>query len=218
MPRVRDFRQFAFRPDRVDRCGRNIGTKVYWKLYAIENTIRIVLHSVLSVQVNPNWWSLAVDARIVGNVQRFRRNYAANLHNASPGTHDIHLTFLSDLTEIMRANSHLISPVVPTTNQWILTLEANSCAAESGRSHEFSECLRSQCDRCGLRSVAIIAGSVVEFATSNSHSHSSVANQRTFLIQVPRAAAMISESAIIGSSRAPARSHLGTRGIRTVPA
>jgi hypothetical protein len=123
MPRVRDFRQFAFQPDRIARSGRNIGAKVYWKLYAIENTIRIVLHSVLSVQVNPNWWALAVDARIVGNAQRFRRNYSAKPHNASPGTHDIHLTFLSDLTEIMRANSHLISPVVPTTNQWILTLE-----------------------------------------------------------------------------------------------
>jgi len=123
MPRVRDFRQFAFQPDRIDRCGRNVGARVYWKLYAIENTIRIVLHSVLSVQVNPNWWSLAVDARIVGNARRFRRNYAANSYNASPGTHDIHLTFLSDLTEIMRANSHLILPVVPTTNQWILTLE-----------------------------------------------------------------------------------------------
>jgi len=123
MARVRDFRQFAFQPSRITRCGRNVGAEVYWKLYAIENTIRIVLHSVLSAQLNPNWWSVAVDPRIVGNAQRFRRSYVANPHNASPGTHDIHLIFLSDLTEIMRANSHLISPVVPTTNQWIVTLE-----------------------------------------------------------------------------------------------
>ena len=123
MPQVRDFRKFAFHADRIARCGRHVGTKLYWKLYAIENTIRIVLHSVLSVQVNPNWWSLAVDQRIVLNAQRFRRSYAANPQNASPGAHDIHLVFLTDLTEIMRANSHLLSPVVPTTNQWIVTLE-----------------------------------------------------------------------------------------------
>jgi hypothetical protein len=123
MPRVRDFRQFAFQPDRISRCGRNIGAEVYWKLYAIENTIRIVIHSVLSAQINPNWWSAAVDQRIVGNAQRFRQSYIANPHNASPGIHDIHLVFLSDLTEIIRANSHLISRVVPTTNQWIVTLE-----------------------------------------------------------------------------------------------
>jgi hypothetical protein len=123
VPRVRDFRQSAFQPNRIVRCGRNIGVEVYWKLYAIENTIRIVIHSVLSVQINPNWWTTAVDRNIVRNAQYFRQSYVANPRNASPGTHDIHLVFLKDLTEIIRANSHLISPVVPTTNQWIVTLE-----------------------------------------------------------------------------------------------
>ena len=123
MSGVRDFRNFAFQPARLTRCGRNIGAEVYWKLYVIENTIRIVVHSVLSVQIDPNWWTVAVDPKIVGNAQRFRKSYIAKPQNASPGMHDIHLVFLSDLTEIIRANSHLISPVVPTTNQWIITLE-----------------------------------------------------------------------------------------------
>lgn len=123
MPRVRDFRQFAFHSDRIARCGRNVGGRVYWKLYAIENTIRIVIHSILSVQIGPNWWTVAVDPTVVRNAQRFRRSYVAKPQNASPGTHDIHLVFLSDLTEIIRANSHLIAPIVPTANQWILTLE-----------------------------------------------------------------------------------------------
>jgi len=123
MPRVRDFRQFAFQLNKIVRCGRNVGAEVYWKIYAIENTIRIVIHSVLSAQIHNNWWSVAVDQRIVENAQRFRRSYAANPRNASPGAHDIHLVFLSDLTEIMRANSHLISRIVPTTSQWIVTLE-----------------------------------------------------------------------------------------------
>jgi hypothetical protein len=123
MPRVRDFRQFAFQPGRIARCGRNIGAEVYWKLYAIENTIRIVIHSILSVQISPNWWATAVDGTIRRNAQHFRQSYVANPHNASPGTHDIHLVFLKDLTEIIRANSHLISPVVPTANLWIVSLE-----------------------------------------------------------------------------------------------
>lgn len=124
MPRVRDFRQYAFRPVRIVRCGRNIGAEVYWKLYAIENTIRVVIHSILSAQIGPDWWTVAVDPKIVRNAQRFRRSYAAKPQNASPGAHDVHLVFLSDLTEIIRANGHLISPVVPTANQWLLTLEA----------------------------------------------------------------------------------------------
>jgi hypothetical protein len=123
MPHVRDFRNLAFQPDRIARCGRNIGAAVYWKLYAIENTIRIVIHSVLTVQIHLNWWTVAVDPKVVGNVQRFRKSYVAKPQNASPGAHDIYLVFLSDLTEIIRANSHLFSIVVPTTDQWIVTLE-----------------------------------------------------------------------------------------------
>jgi hypothetical protein len=123
MPRVRDFRQYAFQSNRIARCGRSIGSEVYWKIYVIENTIRIVIHSILSVQISPNWWTTGVDRTIRRNAQHFRQSYIANPHNASPGTHDIHLVFLKDLTEIIRANGHLISPVVPTTNQWIIALE-----------------------------------------------------------------------------------------------
>lgn len=75
----------------------------------------------LAKQLGP---ATAARLAVCSGEKGFRKNYAAKPHNASPGMHDIHLTFLSDLTEIMRANSHLISPVVPTTNQWILTLEA----------------------------------------------------------------------------------------------
>jgi hypothetical protein len=67
--------------------------------------------------------ALAVDSNIARRVQGFRKNYVAKPQNASPGAHDIHLVFLSDLTEIIRANGNLIAPVVPSTNRWIVTLE-----------------------------------------------------------------------------------------------
>jgi len=124
MPLVRDYRNYSFQPARIDRCGRNIGSKLYWKLYAIENTVRIVIHSVLSAQIHPNWWGVAVDAKIIARAQGFRKSYAAKPKNTLPGVHDIHLVFVSDLTEIFRANSHLITPVVPTAAQWIVTLES----------------------------------------------------------------------------------------------
>jgi len=60
----------------------------------------------------------------VSKAAKFRASYSAKPKNASPGTSDIHLVFLSDLTEILRANSNLFLPVVPDTNQWISTLEA----------------------------------------------------------------------------------------------
>lgn len=124
MPVVRDFRNYSFGSARIDRCGRRVGSRLYWKLYAIENTIRIVIHSVLTVQINPNWWTVAVDPDVVKQAAKRRRGYAARPSNANPGLSDIHLVFLSDLTDIMRANSHLFTPVVPDTNNWIATLES----------------------------------------------------------------------------------------------
>ncbi len=123
MPIVRDFRKFSFQARRIDRCGKNVGGKLYWKLYALENTVRIVINSVLSLQVGQQWWTTAVAPPVVHKAQKRRTRYAAKPQHASPGVHDIYLIDLFDLTEILRVNSHLFLPVIPETNQWLATLE-----------------------------------------------------------------------------------------------
>jgi len=123
VPVVRDFRNAAFRLDRIDRCGRHIGSKSYWKLYVIENTFRIVIKSVLAAQIGPNWWNVAVNPNVVVKATRRRGQYTARPRNGGPGVEDIHLTFLTELTEILRANSHQFIPLVPDTNNWIAALE-----------------------------------------------------------------------------------------------
>jgi hypothetical protein len=40
----------------------HIGSKLYWELYAIENTLRVVVNSVLTLQIGTHWWSVAVDS------------------------------------------------------------------------------------------------------------------------------------------------------------
>lgn len=124
MPLIRDFRRFPFNPNRIDKCGRYVGSKLYWKLYAVENTVRIVINSVLTDQIGANWWNVAVDPDVVKRVARFRAHYSARPRNASPGADDIYLLFLTDLTEILRANSHLFLPIVVDTNSWITDLES----------------------------------------------------------------------------------------------
>jgi hypothetical protein len=93
-------------------------------LYAIENTIRIVIHSVLTAQIHSNWWSVAVDATIAKNASKARARYAAKPKNANPGMSDIHLVYLSELTEILRANSNYFTPIVPDIDTWIAILES----------------------------------------------------------------------------------------------
>ena len=124
MPTVRDFKRYSYQPVRLERCGRDVASRVYWKLYAIENTVRIVIHSVLTAQVGPAWWTVAVDTKITAKAARFRASYARRPRNANPGASDIYLVFLTDLTEILRVNTHLFTPVIPDTNNWIALLEA----------------------------------------------------------------------------------------------
>lgn len=124
MPTVRDFKRYSYQPARIDRCGRDVGSKVYWKLYAIENTIRVAIHSVLTAQFGPAWWTLAVGAKITSRAAGFRASYTRRPQNANPGSSDIYLVFLTDLTEIIRANANVFTPVIPDIDNWIATLDA----------------------------------------------------------------------------------------------
>ena len=124
MPIVHDFRKHSFSSDRIGQCGRFVGSKLYWKLYAIENSFRIVIHSVLTAQMGVNWWALAVEPKVAKKAADRRAAYAARPSNASPGTSDIHLLYLSELTNILRASSHEFTRIVPDTNNWIITLES----------------------------------------------------------------------------------------------
>ncbi len=123
MPTAVDFRSSAFDGTRVNTSGRDIGRRVYWKLYAIENIFRVIIHSVLSVQIGPGWWNVAVDRKIQRQVQTFKAEYARRPWHSSPGTHDIYYTHLSHLNEIMRANSNLFLPIIPDIDEWVGRIE-----------------------------------------------------------------------------------------------
>jgi hypothetical protein len=118
-----DFRTQAFDPTRVDASGKEVGRQVYWKLYAIENAVRVLVHSVLSVEIDPHWWTTAADNGIQKTVARFQENYAASPWYTHPGGHEVYFTFLSDLNEIIRANGNLFISVIPDIDQWIARLE-----------------------------------------------------------------------------------------------
>jgi len=123
MPVVRDFRNYPYSQPRIERCGRYLGRSSYWKLYAIENILRVVIHSVLSVQIGPAWWDSAVTPRTMRGVNETRRRYATHPHHTAPGNHDIHYIYLSTLNNIIRANSNFFLPIIPEIDQWIVRIE-----------------------------------------------------------------------------------------------
>lgn len=125
MPPIRDFRILAqFDQKAVDTSGKSVGKRVYWKLYVIENLYRIIIHSILSSQISQNWWCFATDSGIQSKAEGFKKKYLSRPWHTTPGPHEIYYVDLYDLNEIIRANSHLFSPVIQDIDQWIVKIES----------------------------------------------------------------------------------------------
>src|SRR5690349_15101674 len=122
MPAV-DFRKYDFSVGRINDSGKSVGRRVYWKLFAIENHVRIIVHSVLTAQISSDWWASATDPGLQGQVQARKAEYANQPWHTAPGQHEIYYTFLPDLTKIIAANSHLFLPIIPDIDQWVSRLE-----------------------------------------------------------------------------------------------
>lgn len=123
MAGTQDFRQFAFSCSRVDNCGRYLGHESYWKLYSIENYLRVVLHSVLSVQISQNWFDATIPPHTKSDISRRKRDYLKTGVHTQPGKHDIYYVYLSDLSKIMAVTRHLLVTVIADVDAWIAKIE-----------------------------------------------------------------------------------------------
>ena len=85
--------------------------------------MRVILHSVLVVQIGPTWWDDSVDRDTKMRIEGVKRDYLKRGVHTSPGRHDIYYVYLSDLTKIMAASRHLIEPVISDIDSWIVRME-----------------------------------------------------------------------------------------------
>lgn len=118
-----DFRNHAFTTKSVHVAGKEVGAKVYPKLYAIENLIRVVVHSVLMAQLGKDWWSLAADPKLRKNVEKLKASYGSRPWHSTPGKHEVYYLYLSDLTKILTTNGAQFVPHIPDIAQWTARLE-----------------------------------------------------------------------------------------------
>ena len=113
MPGPEDFRLYDFTFNRITSSGRYLGHRTYWKLYVLENVFRVVINSVLSVEMNRDWWERAVDQETRKTVEWFRKQYSKQMWRSNPGKHGLYYVSLGDLNEIMRVHANLLSKVIP---------------------------------------------------------------------------------------------------------
>lgn len=118
-----DFRLHKFDASRVTTSGRYLGHRSYWKLYVLENIIRVLVNSILTVELGQNWWERAVDGDIRKDVDRLRKQYSGQAWRSNPGKHGIYFVSLGALNEIIRVNAHFIRNVVPEIDDWLVRIE-----------------------------------------------------------------------------------------------
>ena len=118
-----DFRVHPFDAKKVDSSGKNVGSKVYWKLYAIENLIRIMVHSVLTAQLGQNWWTVVAHPNRQKETAKLMKSYGNRPWHSTPGKHEVYYLVLSDLTKILTTNSNQFLPHIPDIDQWTARLE-----------------------------------------------------------------------------------------------
>ncbi|MGH7595566.1 MAG: hypothetical protein ACREOI_04400 [bacterium] len=123
MPSTFDFRISPFDRTSIGESGKYIGRQSYWKLYAIENFFRIIIHSILSMNISTDWWNAVVNKKIREKAERFQQNYVEKFWHGKPGAHGIYYIDLRDLNEIIRANAILFDLVIPDLDKWMLGIE-----------------------------------------------------------------------------------------------
>lgn len=126
MSGLKDFRSYSFSYDRVKTCGKYLGKNYYWKLYAIENLLRIIIHSILSVQwtETSDWWqALAGKAKktALDNMNRYLPLETRIF--SKPGKHPLYFIYIKDLNEIIRTNKIFFEKVIPRLDRLILDIE-----------------------------------------------------------------------------------------------
>lgn len=118
-----DFRAFAFDVKKVVSSAKVVGRGPYWRLYAAENLLRVIAHSILSVQIGTDWWTKAVDPTMQKETQDLASRYASRPWHTNPGAHHLYYTTLYQLAEILRVNSHILLPAIPDIDQWLVKIE-----------------------------------------------------------------------------------------------
>ncbi len=124
MSQVGDFRRTStLAIDKIDMGGKYVGKKSYWRLYAIENLYRIIIHSVLLAEFGNNWWTTVTSRKKQKDIIKLQERYKNSPWPSFPGKHEIYYMYLPDLNKIVGENVGRFRPVIQDIDDVILNIE-----------------------------------------------------------------------------------------------
>lgn len=122
---IEDFRIFAeFTQPRVSQSGKIIGSRVYWKLYAVENLLRVLIDSILSINSpEPNLWEGNVILRNdqLERIEKEKEKQRALKWKSTRGEHPLYYLSLKELGKIIRDTEvSLVPPLAPDDREALI--------------------------------------------------------------------------------------------------
>jgi hypothetical protein len=120
---MNDYRAFPYNERTLLSYGNILGRQYYWKIYASENILRLIIHSILSVQINGEWWKGAVDPDIIKEATKVRNKYNNMYANKIP-KHDIYCIYLPMLERILADNYPKFEYYLPQIDELIISLNS----------------------------------------------------------------------------------------------
>ncbi len=119
-----DFRDLGYSLSNVKDSGRFLGRNFYWKFYALENLVRILIYTVLTEQLGRKWWTKVTNPDIEGKLKSVLRGRIKRPFHSAAGSHRLYNIFLPDLIHIVRTTADQFRPLYNDVDAWVIRLEA----------------------------------------------------------------------------------------------
>jgi len=123
-----DYRERPFSKTTLTRTGNHVGRNSFPRLFFVENSLRIIINTVLSIQINPNWWNTLISHGLKEKAIQEERKHIERITGRTPvlraGNRSIHFLLLSELINIARQNIHKFTPVLKGFDEYLIELDS----------------------------------------------------------------------------------------------
>jgi hypothetical protein len=122
-----DYRYRAFSVTKLKRTSTHLGQYQYPNIYVVENCLRIIIHTVLTNQLGPDWWFSVASRKLRDSACYTKKKNAERIirdrRHVKPGGHRIYYTLFTGLLEILNGQAHIFRTYIKRFDEYYVRLE-----------------------------------------------------------------------------------------------